>query len=179
MVFDIIKKRRSIRKFKRQPVEDKKIETLVETLLRSPSSRNQNPWEFIIVTNEVLLDQLSKLKRHGSEFLKSAPLGIVVCGDPEKSDVWVEDCSIASILVQIVAEYLQLGSCWIQIRNRMHSDCMSSESHVREVLDIPARLKVESLIAIGYPDEEHVPHDRKSLDFDRISYDYYNYKKNE
>ena len=61
----------------------------------------------------------------------------------------------------------------------MHSDSTLSESYVRKVLDIPARLKVESLIAIGYPDEENIPHDRKSLDFDRVSYDYYNCKKNE
>jgi nitroreductase len=131
------------------------------------------------VTNGVLLNQLSRSKIHGSEFLKNAPLGIVVCGDPEKSDVWVEDCSIAAILVQIVAESLQLGSCWIQIRNRMHSDSVSAESYVRKVLDIPAQLKVESLIAIGYPDEEKVPHDRNSLDFSLISYDYYNCKKDE
>ncbi len=179
MVFDTLKKRRSIRKYKKQPVENKKIEKLIETLVRSPSSRNQNPWEFIIVTNETILGQLSKSKHQGSAFLKNAPLGIVVCGDRKRSDVWVEDCSIASILVQIVAESLHLGSCWIQIRKRMHSDSMSSESYVRKVIDIPSRLKVESIIAIGYPDEEKIPRDRKSLDFNRISYDYYNCKKNE
>jgi nitroreductase len=179
MIFDILRKRRSIRKYKNRPIENKKMDILIETLVRSPSSRNLNPWEFIIVTNEILLDQLSKSKRHGSEFIKGAPLGIVVCGDPEKSDVWVEDCSIASILVQVVAESLHLGSCWIQIRKRMHSDSMSSESYVRKVLDIPVRLKVESIIAIGYPDEEKIPHDRELLDFNQISYDYYNCKKHD
>ena len=179
MVFDTLKKRRSIRKYKKQPVENEKIEKLIETLVRSPSSRNQNPWEFIIVTNETLLGQLSKSKHHGSAFLKNAPLGIVICGNRKRSDVWVEDCSIASILVQIVAESLHLGSCWIQIRKRMHSDSISSESYVRKVIDIPSRLKVESIIAIGYPDEEKTPHDKKNLVFDRISYDYYNCKKNE
>jgi nitroreductase len=179
MIFDILRKRRSIRKYKNRPIENKKMDILIETLVRSPSSRNLNPWEFIIVTNKILLDQLSKSKRHGSEFIKGAPLGIVVCGDPEKSDVWVEDCSIASILVQVVAESLHLGSCWIQIRKRMHSDLMSSESYVRKVLDIPVRLKVESIIAIGYPDEEKIPHDRELLDFNQISYDYYNCKKHD
>jgi nitroreductase len=179
MIFDILRKRRSIRKYKNRPIENKKMDILIETLVRSPSSRNLNPWEFIIVTNKILLDQLSKSKRHGSEFIKGAPLGIVVCGDPEKSDVWVEDCSIASILVQVVAESLHLGSCWIQIRKRMHSDSMSSESYVRKVLDIPVRLKVESIIAIGYPDEEKIPHDRELLDFNQISYDYYNCKKHD
>ena len=179
MVFDVVKRRRSIRKFKNQPVENKKIETLIETLVRSPSSRNQSPWEFIVVTNKILLNQLSKSKRHGSAFLKGAPLAIVVCGNPEKSDVWVEDCSAASILVQIVAESLHLGSCWIQIRERMHSDTTSAESYVRSVLDIPSRLKVESIIAIGYPDERKDPHDKRSLDFNRLSYDYYDCKQYE
>jgi nitroreductase len=179
MVFDVVKRRRSIRKFKNQPIENKKMKTLIETLVRSPSSRNQSPWEFIVVTNKILLGQLSKSKRHGSAFLKDAPLAIVVCGNPKKSDVWVEDCSAASILVQIVAESLHLGSCWIQIRERMHSDTTSSESYVRSILDIPAKLKVESVIAIGYPDEKKDPHDKRSLDFDRLSYDYYDCKQYE
>jgi hypothetical protein len=54
-----------------------------------------------------------------SEFFNGL-IGIVVCGDRTQSDVWIEDCSIASILAQMASQSLGLGSCWIQVRNRMH-----------------------------------------------------------
>ena len=59
MFIELIKKRRSIRKFKDKPVEPKKINYLIESALRSPSSRSLNPWEFIVVTNDELLKKLS------------------------------------------------------------------------------------------------------------------------
>jgi len=86
----LIQKRRSIRKFLAKPVEEEKIDFLIEAALRAPSSRGFNPWEFVIVTERDLLKKLSDAKMHGSEFLKNAPLGIVVCAAPEKCDVWVE-----------------------------------------------------------------------------------------
>ncbi|VAX32202.1 Nitroreductase, partial [hydrothermal vent metagenome] len=96
MFMPLIRKRRSIRKFLKKEVEAEKIDQLVEAALRAPSSRGLNPWEFIVVTKKDLLEKLSKAKKHGSSFLNNAPLGIVVCADPAKCDVWIEDASIAS-----------------------------------------------------------------------------------
>lgn len=174
MFFDLIKKRRSIRKFKDVPVEREKIDRLIETALRSPSSRGFNPWRFVVVDQPEILDRLSRAKPHGAAFLKQAPLGIVVLGDAEKSDVWVEDCSIASIFIQLGAEALGLSSCWIQIRKREHDKTTSAEDYIRELLSIPAHLKVESIIAIGYADEVKSPHPATSLGLEKIhmnSYD--------
>jgi len=98
MFMDLIANRRSIRRFSGDKVEAQKVELLKEAALRAPSSRGVNPWEFIFITDRNLLAKLSAAKPHGSTFLKDAPLGIVVCADPEKSDVWVEDASIATIL---------------------------------------------------------------------------------
>ena len=100
MFISLIQKRRSIRKFQRKKVETEKVDMLVEAALRSPSSMGRNPWEFIFVTDQSLLEKLSRAKPHGSAFLKDAPLGIVVCADPETSDVWVEDASIAAIFLR-------------------------------------------------------------------------------
>ena len=116
MFSSLIQKRRSIRKFQEKPVENEKIEILIEAALRSPSSRGHNPWEFVVVTERDSLEKLSSAKIHGSEFLKNAPLGMVVCADEDKCDVWVEDCSIASTFIFLASESLGLGSCWIQIR---------------------------------------------------------------
>jgi nitroreductase len=97
MFLDLVRKRRSIRLFKDKEVEEEKVNKLIQAVLMSPSSRNIKPWNFIIVKDREMLNQLSRSKEHGSKFLKNANLGVVVFSDKEISDVCVEDASIASI----------------------------------------------------------------------------------
>ena len=80
------------------------------------------------------LHELTKPKTGESSFLADAALAIVVCADPEVSDVWVEDASIAAFSIQLEAQSLGLASCWIQIRNRMHDEETKSEDYVKEYL---------------------------------------------
>lgn len=167
-MFEVLRKRRSIRSFQGCAIEAEKIALLKEAALRSPSSRNREPWSFIFVDDKKILAALSTAKPHGASFLKGAALGIVVCGDEAVSDVWVEDCSIASILIQLAAQSLGLGSCWIQLRNRPHADGVSSEAYVRTVLGLPESLKVESILAVGYPAEHPEPIERAALKDDCI-----------
>jgi len=141
---------------------------LKEAVLRSPSSRNFDPWEFIFVDDRELLKQLALCKPHGAKFLDGAALGIVVCADGQKSDVWVEDCSIASILVQMAAQSIGLGSCWIQIRNRMFDEDTTSEDYIKDLLNMPDHVKVESIIAIGYPAEKRDPVSQGSLKYEKV-----------
>ncbi len=168
MFFEMIEKRRSIRKFQSRDIEKEKIEKLVEAALRAPSSRGINPWIFVIINDKKILRELSKAKPHGSAFLKDAPIGIVVCGEPEKSDTWVEDTSIASIFIQLAAEALGLSSCWIQIRGRNHDTSTSAGTYIKNILAIPEKTEVESIIAIGYPDEVKQPHPIESLQTEKI-----------
>ena len=180
MFLSIAQKRRSIRKFKKEPVEPEKMDVIIEAALRSPSSMGNNPWEFIAVTEPEKLMALSAAKQHGSTFLKNAPYAIVVCADPKKSTVWIEDCSIASIFIQMAAESIGLGSCWIQIRDRFSKDGRPAQELVSSVLRIPNNMTVESIIAIGYPDEQKPPHDKKTLQFEKIYLNEYgiSYSKN-
>ena len=157
MLAELIKKRRSIRKFKKIPVESEKLQMLREAVLMAPSSRGIKPVEFIFVTDPVLLDKLSMSKANGSEFLKDAPLGIVVFADENRSDAWIEDSSIASIIAQLAAVDIGLSSCWIQIRNRMDKYGNASEKYIRDLLEIPSKYRAVSIIAVGYGDEEK-PH---------------------
>jgi nitroreductase len=168
MFLSLLEKRRSIRKFKPQPVEPGKVEVLVEAALRAPSSMGGNPWEFILVTDQAVLQKLSRAKPHGAGFLKNAVLAIAVCANPEKSTVWVEDASIAAIFIQLAAESIGLGSCWIQLRERMHDHEKSSGSYVAELLQIPDGVVVECIIALGYPDESKAPHRKENLDYHKI-----------
>ena len=176
MFMDLITKRRSIRRFTADKVEAEKVEILKEAALRAPSSRGINPWEFIFITDRNLLANLSAAKPHGSTFLKDAPLGVVVCADPQKSDVWVEDASIATIFVELAAASLDLGSCWIQIRKRMHGETQSSEAYIANLLNIPSQLKVESMIAIGYPAESKPPHSKEELQNEKVYLNQYGEK---
>jgi nitroreductase len=172
-VIDLIRSRRSIRSYTSQPIDALSVELLVEALLRAPTSRNINPWHFILVDDCDLLHQLSSAKRHGSAFLKGAPLGIVVCADSTLSDVWVEDCSIASILAQMTALSLGLGSCWIQIRKRAHDDDTSSEAYIQNLLGLPEHIRVESIIAVGHPAQQRSPLPAESLQRDKVHHNLY------
>ncbi|MEC9491613.1 nitroreductase family protein [Flexistipes sp.] len=167
-MIELLRKRRSVRKFKDESIESEKIEILKEAVLRAPTSRNIMPWEFIFVTDKDKLKKLSEAKQHGSAFVAGAPLAVVVCADTDRSDVWVEDCSIASIILQLTGLEQGLGSCWAQIRNRKHNESESAEEYIQKLFDIPERFAVESIIALGYPDEEKEPVPYSALPLEKI-----------
>jgi nitroreductase len=167
-MIEILRKRRSIRKYKDEDIEPEIVELLKEAALRSPTSRNFRPWRFVFIEDRSKLEALSKAKPSGSSFLSGARLGVVVCADEDESDVWIEDCSIASIILQLAGQSLGLGSCWIQIRLRMHDDSVTSEEYVRSVLGLPEKIRIESMIAFGYPDEEKPPIPAKELRSEKI-----------
>ena len=173
MFLDLLRKRRSIRQYESKPIAIEHLDLLIESMLRAPSSRSLNPWHFVVVTDPGLIEGLSKSKPHGAKFLKNAPLAIVVCADPSLSDVWVEDCSIASLQLHLMATDIGLGSCWIQIRKRHHDESLSSEQYVAKILHIPEEMRVEAIIAVGYPKEEKQGQPASSLLYERVSYDKY------
>lgn len=172
-MIDLLRKRRSIRKYTHQPIDQTVKDIILETLLRSPSSMNKKPAEFVIVEDRELLQKLSNAKPHGAQFLQHAAMGIVICADSTKSDVWIEDASIASILSQMTALSSGLGSCWIQIRNRTHSETETSEEYIQKLLGLPEHIKVLSMISIGHPDETKNPVAATELDYRRIRHNQY------
>ena len=163
MILDLLYKRRSKRSFLDKPVETETLDSLIQSVLLSPTSKNNYPWEFIVVDNPQTIGKLSDSKEHGSSFLRNAPVAVVVAADPQKSDVWIEDCSIAAAFLQLAAEDLGLGSCWIQIRNRKHSSGISAEEYVRNSCSLPEGYRVDSIIALGYTDEEKPPRKQEDL----------------
>ncbi len=176
MLLDLLRTRRSVRQFQDKPVEKEKIDIVVESMLRSPSSRGINPWEFVVVREPQMLKDLSVTKPHGASFIKNAPLAIVVCGDSSKSDVWVEDCSIASLIIHLTATDLGLGSCWVQVRQREHDGKTTSDEYVKKLLGLGENIAVEAIIAIGYAKEEKPGHAASSLLYDKVSYEKYGRK---
>ncbi len=168
MFYELLKSRRSIRKFQSGEVEEEKSDLILKSALLAPSSRAIRPWEFIAVTDRELLKKLSGAREHGSDFLAGAPLAIVVLADPEACDVWVEDASIVSIIMQLSAQSLGLASCWIQVRERFHSSGVKAEDYIKRVLGIPERYSIECMIAIGYPAEEKRAYAENELLYGKI-----------
>jgi len=167
-VIEILRNRRSVRKFKDTSIETGSVEILKEALVRSPSSRSINPWEFIVVEDKETIGHLSRCKPHGAGFLASAPLAVVILGDTSQSDTCIEDCSIAAITLQYAAESLDLKSCWCQVRLRDSGDGNTTEHYVRELLGVPEHCLVECIIGLGYPEEGKEPHSNESLDWGKL-----------
>lgn len=165
---DLIRLRRSMRKFTSEELAPEEVVTLLKAALMSPTSKRSNSWQFIAVDDKETLDKLSRCKEHGAAFLADAALAIVVMADPLASDVWIEDASVASILIQLQAEDMGLGSCWIQVRERFTATGMSSNEYVHGILDIPLQLQVLSIIAIGHKGMERKPFDEEHLQWEKV-----------
>ncbi|MDU1891640.1 MAG: nitroreductase family protein [Dysgonomonas sp.] len=164
----LIINRRSTRKFTEESLRPEQVETILKAALMSPASKSKNPWQFIVVEDKDVLEKLSQCKKAGSKLIAGCALAIVVTADPLISDVWIEDTSIASIMMQLQAEDLGLGSCWVQIRERYTIADTPADEYVRELLDIPMQLQVLSIIAIGNKAQERPPFDEENLQWEKI-----------
>lgn len=165
---ELLKKRRSCRRFTSQAVDENSVCELMKAALMSPSGKRINPWEFIMVEDKEMLRQLSMCKAQGAALLEGAALAVVVIGDTNKTDVWVEDCSIATILIQLAAEELGLGSCWVQVRKRFDADGVSADENVKRLLAIPENYAVLSVVAIGHKERESKPFDEDNLQWEKV-----------
>lgn len=165
---DLIANRRSMRKYTEEEISQEDVVSLMKAALMSPSSKRSNPWQFIVVDDKETLQKLSHCKEHGATFLADAALAVVVTADPLASEVWIEDASVASIMIQLQAEDLGLGSCWVQVRERFHASGASSNEYVHEVLNIPLQLQVLSIIAIGHKGMERKPFNEEHLQWEKL-----------
>jgi nitroreductase len=155
--------RRSIRKYKSEPVRDGVIKKLLEAAMAAPTGGNRKPWHFIIIKNRDILNRLAENHPYG-KMLYEAPLSIAVCGDPAISppprQFIVEDCSAATMNILHGAVALKLGAVWIGL------PLDEQKTMVRDLLCIPENIVPQNLIAIGHPAEEKEP--RTQYDETRI-----------
>jgi nitroreductase len=152
-LIDVMLKRKSIRKYKAEVLPEEAIEKILKAGRLAPSSRNRKSCELIAVTDKDTLEKLSKAKTSGSGMLSEAACAIVAIGDSDKSDVWIEDCSIAMTYMHLAATDLVLGSCWVQCREREADGSITSEEYIRELLKLEDNLHPEAILAVGVPDE--------------------------
>lgn len=162
-----------MRKFTDEPLSPDEVAVLLKSALMAPSSKGKHAWHFIVVDDKAMLEKLSMCKAQGSDFLAGAPIAVVVVGDPEQSDVWIEDASVAATILLYQAEDLGLGACWIQVRERYTAEGEPSDNIVRFLLDIPEPLRVLSIIAIGHKGMERKPFNEERLLWDKTHVDHF------
>ena len=151
---DLIKtifSRRSIRKYTEEPVSAGEIKTLLEAAMAAPSASNIKPWHFVVVTQRETLGALADAHPHG-KMLAQAPLCIVVCGDPDLSRYWEQDCSAATENLLLAVAALNLGAVWLGVHPRD-----DRTEFTRRILGIPESIFPLNLISIGHPAEEKEP----------------------
>lgn len=165
---ELLHRRRSIRKYKDTAISPDLVSELMKAALMAPSSKRSTPWEFVLVEDKETLIKLSNARKSGSAFVDKAPLVIVMIADTEKTDVWVEDASIAAAYLQLQAEELGLGSCWVQVRSRQTADGEDTDAYIRRLLNIPEKYGVLCMIAVGVKDEEKKPFNEEYLQWEKI-----------
>ena len=149
---EVIKKRRSIRKYKDTPVPKEQILEILEAARIAPSASHRQPWHFIVVEDKETIKKLAK-----SEWAATAPVMIVGLADQAASPVWcINDLGVAFEHIVLAATDLGLGTCWMGQSNR--------EDLVKSLLDVPDNFKVVALSTLGVPDETPAVKERKSLD---------------
>jgi nitroreductase len=164
-MLDLIKKRRSIRRYTSEDVSDEDIRRLLEAAMAAPSASNRQPWHFIVVRDPGLRQGLAETHTW-SKMCAGAPVVVAVCGDPDRSDHWVEDTSAATQNLLLAVTALGLGGVWIGIYPRPQR-----EAYVRRVLSIPESIGVLCLVSIGHPAETKNP--RTQYDDGKIHFDRY------
>ncbi|MGB9756546.1 MAG: nitroreductase family protein [Candidatus Bathyarchaeales archaeon] len=164
-VFDAVEKRRSIRKFKPEPVKDADLKRILEAGRLAPSGGNRQPWYFIIVRDMETKRALS-IAANNQKFIADADVVIVALGDPSVSSTkmpytlsttripHLQDPMIAIEHMILAATALRYGTCWIGAFN---------QEEVKRILKIPENLAVVALLPIGVPDESPPPRPRKAF----------------
>lgn len=166
-LLEMMRKRRSYRRYLSEPLEQEKIEQVLKAGLLSPSSRGIRPWELIVVQDEEKLKRLSNCRVGAANMLKGAACAIIVIADTTKSDVWIEDCAIVMSNMHLMADSLGIGSCWIQGRLRQ-ADQEDTEDYVRSLLNFPEEYALEAILSLGMPVEYADAYDLEKLKTEKI-----------
>jgi nitroreductase len=145
-ILELIKTRRSIRKYKQDPVSEEEINKILEAGRWAPSASNRQPWSFIVLRSEETKRKLAETLTWGG-FLSQAPLGIAVVINPRASNHPVEDGAAATQNMLLEAHSLGLGACWIGAYGSVN------EESAKDILNVPDDERLLSVIVIGRPAE--------------------------
>ena len=154
---EVIAKRHSVRNYTGAEVEREVLDRIIDVANTAPSSRNCKSSAFLIIEDRDTLAAISEMRTSGATFVKDAPAAIVVLGDSEATEMWIENSSISATFIQLAATAFGLGSCWVQVRGRLRDKDDASkgtaEEYLRGLLGIKERYSVLCVVALGYEAE--------------------------
>jgi len=149
--FDVIKTRRSIRKYKSDPVSDEDIEYILNAARLAPSWKNQQSWRYIVVKDKEKIKKISSARPQSQDWLSEAPVMIVACADPadsghrEGKDYYLVDIGISFEHLLLAARDRGLGTCWIG---------GFDEKTVKDAIGAPKNVRIVAYTPLGYPAEK-------------------------
>jgi len=168
--FECIVSRYSVRKYDKKDVPNELIGQIIHAGTQAPSAGNIQPWEFIVVKDEKTKKELS-IAALRQDFVFEAPVVIVVCANPEKSEdrygergknlYCIQDTAAAIENMLLTANALGLGACWVGA---------FEEEKVKSILNIPERLRPVALLTIGFPIKYEKPPKKRRLSFENITW---------
>lgn len=162
-IFEAIKKRRSVRSYLDKPIEEEKLNAILEAGRLAPSASNRQEWRFIIVKDREVRKKLGEAANEQS-FVGEAPVVIVACAVTDGHVMscgqlcYPIDVAIALDHISLAAVEQGLGTCWIGAFN---------ESKVKEILGIPKEVRVVELMPLGYP-SARTEREKNRLPFKKI-----------
>ena len=162
-LLELMRTRRSIRKYTDAPVSEENITKMLQAGMLSATAKGDKD----------VLQKMADCRAGSVKMLKEAPCAIVVLGNEDASDVWTEDCSAVMSNMHLMAHALGLGSCWVQGRLRKAEDGRDTEAYVRDILGYPENDKLQAILTIGVPDEEKAPYELSDLPMDKVHYGTY------
>lgn len=172
-ILSVMKHRRSVRQYTGETIPQETLEQVLKAGLTSATGRAKHPWEFIVVRDKEVLQKMADCRSGGAKMLEGADCAVVVIADPDKTDVWVEDTSIAMANMHLAADALGLGSCWIQGRLREAADGSSTEIYLRKLLHYPDTYRLEAILSLGVPASHAPAYEDSDLHMEKIHYEKY------
>lgn len=146
-----------MRKFTDKAVDRALIDEIIEDAMTAPSSKNTRSTGYMVIDDKSTLEAISEMRSSGSSFVAGAPAAIVVLGDADKTDLWVDNASISTTYLMLAAVDKGLGSCWVHVNGRPRSKTDASmgtaEDYLRELLGIKDNMRVLCVLALGYEAE--------------------------
>lgn len=169
-LYEAIKLRKSVRKYKRDPVPEESLKKILNAARMAPTAENFQPWKIIVVTDEDIKRKLVPACNN-QRFVAEAPIVLVACGLPDEAypimggfmNSYPVDVAIVLDHLMLAAASEGLGTCWIG---------SFKEEKVAETVGVPQEAKVVALTPLGYPAEEMERTDRKNLT-ELVSYNKY------
>ena len=162
-VYEAIRKRKSVRRYKDKDVEQEKLMRILEAARLAPSASNKQEWRFVVVQDKEKRQKLSEAAR-GQKFVAEAPVVIACCAETDYHEMtcgqlcYPIDVSIAIDHMTLVAVEEELGTCWIGA---------FYENKVKDILSIPDDIRVVELLTLGYPTDDSIK-EKSRLPLERI-----------